>query len=78
MYPLFAELEGTLILGNAEQLHGSPLVGSKAGNLPGDITDELDMFVEGLKQKAKLLGEQKESTKAKIDNKKKLCSGTIT
>ena len=70
MYPLFAELEGTLILGNAEQLHGSPLVGGKAGDLPGDITDELDMFVEGLKQKAKLLGEQKSPPRPKLTIKR--------
>jgi hypothetical protein len=37
---LLGELTGTLVLGVAEQLNDSALVGSKASNLLDDLTDE--------------------------------------
>ena len=48
-YPLLGKFEGTLILGDPQQLHDSPLVWGESADLTDDIAHKLCTFGEGLK-----------------------------
>ena len=45
-YPFLDELEGPLVLGDLEQLHGSSLVRGEATHLPDHVPHELGVFGE--------------------------------
>ena len=49
-YPLLDELEGPLVLGDLEQLHGSSLVRGEATHLPDHVPHELGVFGETLRE----------------------------
>lgn len=51
-YPLLDELEGTLILGHLQQLHGAPLVRGEAAHLTDHVTHELAVLGQTLKYKS--------------------------
>lgn len=51
-YPFLDELEGPLVLGDLEQLHGAPLVGRKAAHLPDHVPHELGVLGEALRDRA--------------------------
>lgn len=42
--PLLDELEGSLVLGHFQQLHGSPLIWSKTTHLANHVSNKLAMF----------------------------------
>ena len=50
-YPLLDELEGTLILGHLQQLHGAPLVRGEAAHLTDHVTHKLAVLGQTLKHK---------------------------
>lgn len=47
-YALLGELAGTLISAILEQFHNATLIGSEAGDLTDQVTDELDTLVQAL------------------------------
>ena len=49
--PLLQELEGALLPGHLQELHGPPLVGRKANDLPDNIPDEFVVLRQTLQQK---------------------------
>lgn len=49
-YPFLDELEGPLVLGDLEQLHGSSLVRGEATHLPDHVPHELGVFRETLRE----------------------------
>lgn len=53
-YSSLQELQGTLILGNLKQFHGSLLVGCVSGNLLDDVSDELGVLRQFLQDICRL------------------------
>lgn len=49
-HPLLDELQSPLVLGNFQQLHGSPLVRSIATNLTDRVADKLAVFGQTLQK----------------------------
>ena len=49
-YPFLDELEGPLVLGDLEQLHGASLVRGEATHLPDHVPHELGVFGETLRE----------------------------
>lgn len=49
-YPFLDELEGPLVLGDLEQLHGSSLVRGEATHLPDHVPHEFGVFGETLRE----------------------------
>lgn len=47
-HPLLDELEGPLVFGHLEQLHGSPLIGSEATHLADCVSHKLAVLGQTL------------------------------
>jgi hypothetical protein len=45
---LLADLQGTLVLADLEELHHTPLIWCKASNLTNNLTHELDVLAQAL------------------------------
>ncbi len=53
-HPLLDKLEGSLVLGHLQQLHGTSLIWSKTTHFTDHVPNKLAMFGQTLKRKYKV------------------------
>lgn len=54
-HPFLNELEGTLVFGHLQQLHGTPFIGGKATHLANHVANKLTVFGQALRTEDTML-----------------------